>query len=370
MAKYDISNIKPPVYIQDESLLEIPDLNEPIRAPLSKGSCMMTNATILHKWIIHLEKNSQLRVLIKDYLDKNPNDINAKNNFGVTPFMLLFMVWRGKGTFDEVLDFMIKRGVDPNVVDQDGHTALFVALKNKYPLAIIEKLLRYGFNVNHIANDGQGVGSIIISTYGEDIYRMLSQLIKNNGLDISKEKDSLLVTAFQANVHHFVKKYIMSLHNVKINATDKFGNTCLHLLIKNAKYSNGAEYFYFFDDLKLLLENKIDVSAKVSNGDTVVDLLKYAHRRANVKDKKIIVNAFEQILNNKQTTMIYPIYKNTGAITDETEMIFNKRVACYLNYGHTNMWYFYLVDCGSIFAMVFVMWIFLLILMKIFGFGY
>ncbi|HEY4327053.1 MAG TPA: ankyrin repeat domain-containing protein [Mucilaginibacter sp.] len=68
---------------------------------------------------------------------------------GDTPFLAAFM-WRKF----QVSEWFLKNGVHVNAVDLKGNTALFYAIKRKYPVEYIEMLLRYGADCNQENKEG------------------------------------------------------------------------------------------------------------------------------------------------------------------------------------------------------------------------
>lgn len=345
MAKYDITNIRPPVHV-NEKLLEYPSADECIYSKVPKQlyshnkSCGI-NMTILHKWICHLEQNNQLKVLIKDYLKQNPNGLNIltsidKRTYGgctVTPFMLLFaIIWKDQGTFVKMLDFFLKYSIDPKIVDCNGDTALFYAVTFKFPAEIIVKLLKHGFDINHVNNKGFGLVNHILDNTHPNNYSFyehdLLPLLHEHGLRIKKTENPIMFALQNLHSGHVIS-ILDKRYNARVSDKNSNGRTCLDVLLANRiQYKKNP--YVFFHDLKILLDRNIDVNNSISccNGKKInaVSILKEDYRESSNENRKMIIKIFEQLLATGKLEYTIACTRES----DETDKVFDKMVAYYL----------------------------------------
>nr|5CBN_A Chain A, mbp3-16,Immunoglobulin G-binding protein A [synthetic construct] len=110
----------------------------------------------------HAGQDDEVRILMA-----NGADVNAMDNFGVTPLHLA-AYW---GHF-EIVEVLLKYGADVNASDATGDTPLHLAAKWGY-LGIVEVLLKYGADVNAQDKFGKTAFDISIDNGNEDLAEIL-----------------------------------------------------------------------------------------------------------------------------------------------------------------------------------------------------
>lgn len=333
MDKYDISSMTVPVTIKDEDLLLIPDLNNNYCFHDIHGhDHSIKRVTLMHKWIINLEKNINLKFLIKDYLKKYPNDINAKTDNGYTPIMILCKVWNDDDTFDDMFKFLANKGANLNMKDNTDHSVLFCLLERKCSHTIMDFFIKMGGNI-HVKDNGDTALTYIVRYYDKNLMLYIIEILCSNGANVN-EKDNdgntPFILAFKRNnVLTEVKKYLLS-QGADINAqtTDIKDNAFLIFLNKalndKYKYANVLQ-----DDLKLLLKNKANVNVQPIWGTDVICFLK------NHEHKKISKYILDKLLRNKKCPLMYPVSINNKYKKDN-DFALDCRIACALIFGTTN----------------------------------
>lgn len=158
---------------------------------------------------------------------------------------------------DTLVEQLINDGIDINLQNKYGQTALLLALEEEQ-LSLAEMLINKGANVNIATNDG--ITALMLAAYCGKL-EIITNLI-NKGADvdvIDKHRDSSLSWAAlggsQSTIKYLIKK---SAH---IDGVDENGET---ILLREARFC----HTYIVD---IFIENGADTNAKDQYGFTVLD---------------------------------------------------------------------------------------------------
>ncbi|TFK17905.1 ankyrin [Coprinopsis marcescibilis] len=225
------------------------------------------------------------------------NIFNSRGSQGSTPLILASMAG-----WEDVVGFLMGvEGVDVNLADRDGQTALFAAVAHHRASLVKAMLLRGGFDVNGAATelyershtpltlgsitgqrdivqllleaegiDVNGVGLdgetavMLVAQQGHD--DILKMLLKTNGIDVISldEKGSFnsLMRAARSGNSEAVAT-VLKHGTFDINARDDRGNSALAHSLHRLAYSSGAA------ELLLRLPG-IDVNSADEDGATIL----------------------------------------------------------------------------------------------------
>lgn len=152
-------------------------------------------------------------------------DPNTKNSYGLTPIMMLVHIGDDnfKDTFDKIFKELLPVS-DVNIENNEGNTALFIALNRRISIVYVKSLLDRGANIFHVNHNGETVISLIAAKDDADdkIY-VLKFLLEKSTPELINMKDKYGNTAV---------KYAMSTKNYK---------TVEQLLDKGAKLSSYSD---------------------------------------------------------------------------------------------------------------------------------
>ena len=108
---------------------------------------------------------------ITDFLLEIGVDINLQNSDGWTA--LMYASWRGQ---TDVVDRLLStRQCNVNLKDKKGFTALFLAVENGH-LEIVDRLIVYGANYYHVNNNGENLLHYAIGSGNIDMVQKLLPL--------------------------------------------------------------------------------------------------------------------------------------------------------------------------------------------------
>ncbi len=192
----------------------------------------------------------------------DPN-LRHKKILSNTPLLHLAINRIEKRGNSEVVDWLLDKGADVNLADDDGYTPLMLAAQYGH-LAVVKRLLKKGASAKARTQNGQTALTIVWGTDG----KVVPMLIKAGADPNARNNDGespLLIAA-----HHDSTGPMRELLKAKAdpNLADNSGITPL---IEAARKGNLAS-------VKLLLSAKADKLAKDKAGKTALD---YARARKN-----------------------------------------------------------------------------------------
>ncbi|XP_057697496.1 DNA-binding protein RFXANK isoform X2 [Corythoichthys intestinalis] len=141
-------------------------------------------------------------------LSKDGSLVSKQDDQGFTPLM-----WAAAFGEKTVVDLLLEKGADPNIVARDQECALTLASSGGY-VDIIEALLRCGVDVN--ANDWNGGTPLLYAVRGNHVKCV--KVLLANGADITTESDSgysamaLAVALGYTKVQKVLEDHILRLY--------------------------------------------------------------------------------------------------------------------------------------------------------------
>lgn len=72
-----------------------------------------------------------------------------------------------------IAEWFLQQGVDVNVADADGNTAIYYAVKRKYKMEHVQLLLRFGADVDRSGRDGWSARELAIKTKRSQVLRLM-----------------------------------------------------------------------------------------------------------------------------------------------------------------------------------------------------
>ncbi|XP_059168441.1 serine/threonine-protein phosphatase 6 regulatory ankyrin repeat subunit B-like [Physella acuta] len=189
------------------------------------------------------------------------HDVNHKNKQGKTA--LMFAV--EKISLEHVKLLLATNLVDVNIVDNDGNSALMLAIKVEndkpsffynihLPSAIIQELLHHDADVNHVNNNKTSVLMLAVQKrfIPAGIYR---------DIDMGdSEGKTALMYAVETCRNKDVVRQLLGHHKADVNVVDNTGETALIKAVKNSKE----------DNVKILLKHKADIYIVDKQGRTAL----------------------------------------------------------------------------------------------------
>ncbi len=118
---------------------------------------------------------------IKDYIEKNPDEINKTNAFDWTALMLAAHKSNTTSSIDTV-KLLLEHGADVNLKNDNGWTALMLAARYSYKdnnIDTVKLLIEYGANINHKNNiDWTILMYTARNPFGSDNFEIIKLLLK------------------------------------------------------------------------------------------------------------------------------------------------------------------------------------------------
>jgi len=168
---------------------------------------------------------------------------------------------------------LINKGVDLDIKNKEGRTALFEAVRKSNNIEIIDLLIEKGANVNIKDNGGCSILSkAIYQIPSVDVRQRIIKILLEKGVkinDIDNDgKTSLHLAVIKGDKE--IVNLLLDKH-ANINALDKYGRTPLHYAI----LLNGRN-----EICKLLMQYGANIDIKDTDGNTALD---YAIEDKNIE---------------------------------------------------------------------------------------
>lgn len=190
-------------------------------------------------------------------MQKRGNDINFQNEYGYTALMLA-----SDCGYLDVVSLLIETGVDVNLKDVDGRTALHWSLSfDNHHLEIVSLLLEEGADVNHKDEYGE-TELMIASNYG--YLEIVSKLLEE-GTDVNiKDNDGRTALHWSLDYDHMEIISMLLKAGVDINEKDGYGQTPLMIASRKS----------FVKVISLLLAAGADVNIEYRDDGSVLEMMK------------------------------------------------------------------------------------------------
>lgn len=237
--------------------------------------------------LLYASKGGSLEIV--QYLIKNGADINditkrGKDclvyavdylNYDVIDFLLNYgvlkksknihahkfalMIAAAKGNVN-IIKLFIEHKVNLNVSDEQGKTPLMISL-NTRDLEVVKLFLENGVNVNAKDNEGKTALMICCAIGIQEIIKCLIEY--NANVDsIDNKSGNMLLYAIEGGCLEYVKTFHKK-YNQDINSRYEDDNTNTLMIACNGGY---------FEIVRYLVENGVDVNAVNKEGDTALNI--------------------------------------------------------------------------------------------------
>jgi len=132
---------------------------------------------------------------------------------------------------DEVMDKAMDKATDVNVVDDNGETALMIAVRKGLTKIVKKLLIISNIDLNIVSNSNETAFSIAINN---GLLNILNMLIDDERLDVNIKTSNgyYLHQLILKNNLPIIKK-ILKIDNIDMSITDSNGNNSLHLAAIN-----------------------------------------------------------------------------------------------------------------------------------------
>ena len=257
----------------------------------------------------------------------------APNNYRyISPAEFLHNAQAGTLTLDEI--FMFTMVHDINVSDDDGYTALLLAVRNgKIDTATM--LLEQGVDVNQTIEDYDGWTALNIACLNDNI-EMATMLLRWNANINTKESDmttTLMTIAEEGNTH--MVRFLLD-HHAKVDLERDDGKTALMLACEKG-HTETAALLINRGRANVNHEDNIGMTALMlacENGHTETAELLLRHR-ANVN--QAAMSKWEHLTQRRGTTALIVACQNGHAETAELLLNHGANVIHADNEGNTAM---------------------------------
>ena len=225
----------------------------------------------LFSYILKHDWNN-FKKIVEDTKDIDLNIRDDSNNYLIQFIIIYNQV--------NLIDLLISKKCKIDIIDSDGHSLLFYAIKFNY-FSILEKLL----NVNYIGfplielKDKNKMYPIHYAVIFNNLKILELLVTKNSNINLKDGSDMtpLMLAIKSKNIN--IIKYLLKNDNLNINQTNNEGHTALHMA---CNYENE-------NIVELLLENKkIDVN--VQDNQNKYTALMYSVALNNYNITNMILN--------------------------------------------------------------------------------
>ncbi|RKR12127.1 ankyrin repeat protein [Maribacter vaceletii] len=260
---------------------------------VDRGVSIKKNKITKENAIFFASKGKASTLALFEYLEGLGLSANITTTEGVTPLHNL----AGSTKDQEILDYFVAKGVNPNATNKEGETALLkAAARNKLPIVtyftektqninladkngktaltaaiqsnsagVVSYLIAKGANIEALDAKGNNVAAYLFNGRGKprDFDAKVAALTKK-GFDFKKlqgDDRSIWHLAVSKNNIGLLKK--ISAFGADINAKDKNGNSPLHYAAMKTENT---------DILKFLIANGADIKSTTEFGETALDL--------------------------------------------------------------------------------------------------
>ena len=169
---------------------------------------------------------------------------------------------RGTTNGIEVYTYLERVGLNPNVTNKEGESALHILAARSKDLDVIKFLLDKGLEVSTKDSKGNNALMYAASSNNLEVVNLLADNLKNHD-DINKKGQSALTLAVGGNTSDVVAFLIKKDYKTALVDTD--GNSLNYYLIESYSPKNKD---VFFEKMALLKANKVDLTKVQKNGNT------------------------------------------------------------------------------------------------------
>ncbi|KAJ5078069.1 ankyrin repeat protein [Anaeramoeba ignava] len=163
----------------------------------------------------------------------------------------------------EMIELLMKKGMNPNLIDDSGINFLHFAIRNSLEIKSIILLIEKGIDIN--AKTNQNETSLHFACRNQNISFEVTKLLIEKGVDINaktnQNETALHFACRNQNISFEVTKLLIE-KGADINSKTNYNETALHFACKNQNMS--------FEVTKLLIEKGADINIKNSDEETAL----------------------------------------------------------------------------------------------------
>lgn len=207
-----------------------------------------TRQPVLEDYRIDLVTDIELKEILQRLKKGEEIDLNKATKHGDLPLHLAV----NEDHQGDIVSFLIKKGANPNLQDDEGITALMLAVKG-FKNQVIRALLDNGADPDLLnKQDNTALMEAIDDYYKEEIV----SLFVKRGVNLDKQNsqgNTALILAVELGKEAYFKRLVKGGAN--INIQNKAKDTALHVAIRNARWSMVSDLLNNAS-INLLLENQ------------------------------------------------------------------------------------------------------------------
>ncbi|XP_023316824.1 uncharacterized protein LOC111694147 isoform X2 [Trichogramma pretiosum] len=219
-------------------------------------------------------ENYKLRLKVFKLLLENQADVTLVDNNGYTILHHIFFNDVAKNPIIfEVIELLLKSGVDVNKQNEKGHSALHLAADHCEHVKIIDLLLKNSADPNKADNRGRTpLHFLCLQKNFTEVHLKMIQLLIQYKADVNvRDEDGwspIIYSLYPTEDYKFenLKACKLLLENgVDVTLVDHEGNTVLHLI-----FQYNTLHPIILEAVELLLKSGFDVNVQNRNGNTAL----------------------------------------------------------------------------------------------------
>ncbi len=220
-----------------------------------------------------------------------------------------------RNSLTEIVIFLLKAGVKPDIENDDDETILMIALEDDN-LSLFNELLRYSVNIHRVDSNGNTL--VHLARSKEIIDALLSRGLDVNALN--KNKKTPLI--YHLADRRFATAQYLLERNADVSPIDEEGKSALFYVCQRSYWGDDNDSRK--DCLQSILAKNPDVKVVDKDGDTVLHrgldisiiepIVKYLNQYCSANAE---IASFLNIQNKKGNTVLMDLCKNSwsGSLT-------------------------------------------------------
>ena len=207
---------------------------------------------------------------VMDALIKKGVDYQSENKLGGNAILVASQGIRGTTPKLETFQYLVKKGINANVVNEKGETPLILLSRRNQNEALIKFFLQKGVNVNQTTLEGNN--ALMNAANGNTLEIVEFLVSKTEDINHRNEEgQTALMLAVKGNSEEVVSYLIEK--EAKVNVADNDGNNLVYYWATSGKRTrDGGITFPSKEKLSLLKENGLKVDQPQPNRSTLLHI--------------------------------------------------------------------------------------------------